>query len=252
MRVSLYELEGKAKKTRKHLVVLRFPSAKGKTDGNIEGTLISPIEGELPGSLSWALYNNTTPRQITPKSASTTTDIYHLNPGGVIIERNTGQSPQLPPPSVSFTTPQTTSTPPNNSSRGTHTQRDSPLTIDLTPGGHEKQTLTQTLQPALGSPIGHEEPPIQAPLTFNNNTPNTHNASTDTLENLVILAEQSEDTESLSILDLLPPPELPVEALLEPKCIHIGKLLAEVKNVIAAKNVILTSYLIIVALQLSH
>jgi hypothetical protein len=30
MRVSLYELEGKAKKTRKHLV-LRFPSAIGKT-----------------------------------------------------------------------------------------------------------------------------------------------------------------------------------------------------------------------------
>jgi hypothetical protein len=34
MRVSLYELEGKAKKTRKHLV-LRFPSAKGKT-GNCD------------------------------------------------------------------------------------------------------------------------------------------------------------------------------------------------------------------------
>ncbi|KAI9563939.1 hypothetical protein GHT06_007676 [Daphnia sinensis] len=306
MRVSLYELEGKAKKARKHLV-LRFPTAKGKAgnwdyfyrateesilsddtidpeslrtitissatlsclplrtsknkktytkinrayfgalEGNIEGTLISPVEGELPGSLSWALYNTATPSQLTPRSAPKTTNVYRRNAGGVIVETTIGESPQLPPPSVRFATPQTTPTPPNIPSQATHTQRESPLTVDLTPGGHEEQPLTQTPQTTLEPLTGHEEPLTQAPLTVINNTPdthntpttetpNTHNASTDTLENLVFLAEQAGDTESHSILDLIPPTEPPVEALLEPKCTRMGKLLAEVENVVAAKR----------------
>ncbi|KZS02341.1 Uncharacterized protein APZ42_000658, partial [Daphnia magna] len=311
MRVSLYELEGKAKLTRKHLV-LRLPSAKGKIgnwdyfyraneesiisddtlereslrvitidqtkitclplrtqknkktyskisrsffgglEGNIEGTLISPVEGELPGSLSWALYNSLTPRQNTPtgrvlgRTTGTNTNIRRTT-GADILNRaaniNRSQS----------TTPHNST--PTNTRQGMETQNTSPLTIALSPGGHEDQPPPHTPINTQHTPSSHEEPAPLVPMTttgvepatettVTHNTPtntpirDSHNSTTDTLTILTSLAEQADIsvTQPLTLSDLIPPFDIPAEKILDDRCVRMGKLLAEIENVVAAKK----------------
>lgn len=329
----MYELEGKAKLTRKHLV-LRLPSAKGKIgnwdyfyraneesilsddtlereslrvitidqtkitclplrtqknkktyskisrsffgglEGNIEGTLISPVEGELPGSLSWALYNSLTPRQNTPtgrvlgRTTGTNTNIRRTT-GADILNRaaNINRSP----------TPHNST--PTNTRQGMETQNISPLTVAMPPGGHEDQPpphtpintqntspLTIALSPGghedlptphntQHTPSSHEEPAPLVPMTTTaveqatettdtHNTPtntpirDSHNSTTDTLTILTSLAEQADIsvTQPLTLSDLIPPFDIPAEKILDDRCVRMGKLLAEIENVVAAKK----------------
>lgn len=112
----------------------------------------------------------------------------------------------------------------------------SSLTIDLTPGDHEEQapTLTQkntytspvrttAITETQLSPIYHEEPSPQVPLTTNGSQIDrtiTHTTLLRTNQ-IIWFSWRNRQGKSLTLLELIPP-ELHAEALLDSKCIRMG------------------------------